>query len=338
MKAQHSFTKGACHTGFQLYNPRVYFEWTDSIKPQATRLFVPFYPPPSLNDVLARFNDWSSRLLEARNWQPQQPLYHYTSVETLRNILHSRQMWMTSLFNQPKDPQEFVFGLRILDATIEENSKYFSSSYMHQRLFRSLEKLTDSEFQKYWGCHIACFAPHGEDFDLWTNFGQGGKGVALKVAANYFAIRPHTSDEPQWAVQPVVYGDDACAHALRKVIQVASMALGEAAPFIQSKAEADKTADRVFASLAAGHVIPICMLAKQGNFIPEAEVRMFAASSLNGISRAPDKVTADLQHKFIEGVLVGENADADEVRAILADFDLPPSLVQVAAYSRGLTK
>ncbi|WP_127904295.1 hypothetical protein [Solirhodobacter olei] len=293
-------------------------------------------PPKDLDDAIARFDDWSSRLLGARDWQSQQPLYHYTSFETLPKILKSQQLWMTSLFNQPKDPQEFVFGSSILKLTIQENARDASSSYMHTRLFNRLEGLAHSDIRKFWGCHIACLAPHGEDFDLWKEFGDGGKGVALKISADYFVPRPHGNDEPKWSVQPVTYGPDVAAHALRKVIQIASMALAEAEPFVKSQADADYVVDRIFESLAACHVIPICMLAKNGNFIAEAEVRMFAPSSLERELGPPDKIAAHLHHNFIEGVLVGENADAEHARQIVAGFALSPALVQVAAYSRGL--
>ncbi len=293
-------------------------------------------PPTSLTDAQTRFEAWSERLLKARTWQSQQPLYHYTSFNTLPKILSTQQLWMTSLFKQKKDPLEFVFGLKVLTTIIRENLPDVSPSYMHTCLFNRIRTLAEGEFEKAWGCHIACVAPHGEDLDLWTNFGDRGNGVALKIAADYFAVRSHGDDEPKWAVQPVTYGVDVAAHQLCKVIQAASMALAEAAPFVQTKVEANAVVKQVFELLVASHIIPICMLAKQGNFIAEAEVRIFAPSSLMGNPSPPDKITAPLPHHFIEGIFVGEKADADLARRILADFGLSPSLVQVAAYSRGL--
>ncbi len=296
-------------------------------------------PSPRENEPLwtaaRRFINWSDRLLQARSWSNSKPLFHYTTVAALEGILSSRSLWLTRLQEQ-KDPTELSFGLDLYQQIVAENAADASPSRIHAAFFDELRKIDKPTFATHFDCHVACFAPHGEDFDLWERYGDRGRGVAIGISPAFFAVSDPNPNEPYWFVQPVTYGRLAPAHEMRKVIQIASIALGEMAPLIHSNADFHYAINVMSQHVVAGHILPACMLAKGDDFHPEIEIRALAPRPRQPTDPRQQHVVVPMDPKtVIERVLLGQNADHSKIRDLISS-SAPSAAIEVAQYSRGL--
>jgi hypothetical protein len=288
--------------------------------------------PEKLQSVANRFLAWSDNLIQARNWATEQTLFHYTTVDNFEKILASQELWLTRL-QQQRDPTELKFGLDLFRQVVEENISAVSESPFHRTFFSQLLRFDDAMFSTSFDCHIACFAPHGEDFDLWEGYGDNGKGVAIGVNPEFFKVKPPEPGEPNWFVQPVTYGALAPLHQFRKLLQIVSMALGEAAPLISGQPDARYFAMIVQEHLLAGHVIPICMLAKGDPFYQETEIRILAPRPRSDGDPGHHHIAVPFRVGMIDHVLVGENAGRARVEAVVKSHGIK---LETAIYSRGL--
>lgn len=91
--------------------------------------------------------------------------------------------------------------------------------------------------------------------------------------------------------------------------------------------------DVVLQELGAGHVLPICMLAKSDLYNQETEIRIVAPSSRTNGDPRKHHVSVPLRPDIIDHVLIGENADRVRIEAILKPYGLK---IETALYSRGL--
>ena len=293
-----------------------------------------YVPSEELQAVANRFLAWSENLLEARNWATERTLFHYTTVDSFEKILASEQLWLTRL-QQQKDPVELKFGLDLFRKVVEENLPAAEESRLHRNFFNELLRLDEPLLSIHFDCHISCFAPHGEDFDLWEAYGDKGRGVAIGVRPQFFKVNPPEPGEPLWAVQPVTYGAYPPLHQFRKLLQIVSIALGEAAPFISGPKDARYITEVVQHHLVAGHVIPICMLAKGDLFHQETEIRIVAPRTRKNGELRQHHITVPFRVGMIDHIRIGESADRERVEEIVKPHGIRR---ETAIYSRGLAR
>ncbi|NTG08846.1 hypothetical protein [Rhizobium rhizogenes] len=293
-----------------------------------------YVPSETLQLVANRFLSWSENLLLARNWATERVLFHYTSVDSFEQILASEKLWLTRL-QQQKDPVELKFGLDLFRRVVDENMSAASESRLHNIFFTELLRLDEGLLSTHFDCHIACFAPHGENFDLWETYGHNGKGVAIGLTPQFFKVNPPEPGEPLWAVQPVTYGAFPPLHQFKKLLQIVTIALGEAAPFVTDKDDARYITEVMQNDLVAGHVIPICMLAKGDLYHQETEIRVLAPRTRTNGEPRLHHITVPFRPGIIDHVRVGENADRERIDAIVKPLGIK---LETAIYSRGLSR
>lgn len=294
-------------------------------------------PSQQLRRAVGKFVKWSDRLLKARAWTSAATLYHYTSVTALKGILRSQELWLTPIRAQRKDPTELAFGLDLFRGIVNQNLAAASASQLHRDFLAAMAVPDVHRVIQAYDCHLACFAPHGEDFDLWERHGDNGRGVAIGVRSSWFAETGPVRGEPNWYVQPVTYGDAAPLHEFRKVLQTASLALGRIAPLVESREDEVYVLEQIVGHVFLGHVLARCMLAKSSDFVPEMEVRV-VSPRVRAADDGPvaSHVAIPLPKGMIAEVLVGENGNRRSVSKIVTAAGLPAAIVRTADFSSGL--
>ncbi len=121
-------------------------------------------------------NDFSS--IEISN--PPSTLFHYTSNDTLLNIVRSRSLWLThALFLN--DSTEFQHGMRKFMSGIDHFEKHgFDKGWLdHIRNFFSKE-LNDPLAQPF----VFSLSQERDQLSQWRGYGDFGHGVSIGFSAN----------------------------------------------------------------------------------------------------------------------------------------------------------
>jgi hypothetical protein len=119
---------------------------------------------------------------------PPDYLYHYTSAAAVREILRSREFWLTS-FEGQNDATEIAFGLKAIAEKIRELLATERSSLVIQGfearlalLDQSTEGLTfDPQLMMASSVAMFSLSTEGDDLSQWRGYSQNGAGFALMI-------------------------------------------------------------------------------------------------------------------------------------------------------------
>jgi len=94
-------------------------------------------------------------------------LYHYTSIEKLKNILETQKLWMTKI-SDFKDDCEFYHAISMVS---KELSMSRADSF---KLFSEVKKHNSN-------IYVGCFCSDNDSLFLWKNYG-GLRGVNIEFS------------------------------------------------------------------------------------------------------------------------------------------------------------
>ena len=130
------------------------------------------------NDPFAKFH------FDNLTQNPPEKLYHYTSGEALIEIIDSQYLFATER-SYLNDPQEFSWGLKRLQATLNDNvMKNYSSDFVVQMNI-ALDELQNSKERLF----VLSLSANPDLLSQWRAYADDGKGVAIGLDANVIRSR-----------------------------------------------------------------------------------------------------------------------------------------------------
>lgn len=139
-----------------------------------------------LNNLQSQFNDLVEHVV------PKLPIYHYTSLSTLKSILRKRQFWFTD-YLYLNDPMELILANNIILKAITEfmeNSKY-KNVFWENFLKKYPALLNLSSVYTFSFCSKQDYLP------AWRWYGDNGAGCSIGFHQDYFKESPVIGNDYQ---------------------------------------------------------------------------------------------------------------------------------------------
>jgi hypothetical protein len=119
------------------------------------------------------------RLLDARDQNPETPLFHYTSFEGLSGILKTKQFWLTD-HKYLNDPSEIEHGKKIILEYIKKNIP--NNSNLGEYFKKIIIDIIDNGYKTF----ITSFCQEGDYLPAWRYYGGDGAGFSIGFKKEYF--------------------------------------------------------------------------------------------------------------------------------------------------------
>jgi hypothetical protein len=157
---------------------------------------------------------------EARDGPDQEPLafptppelpdvlYHYTSIEGLRNIIRSKTLWGTHV-RFLNDESEWLYGFTLLKSKVETiPSGDPRSERMKAASIRMIDELVEL-YANSVDIFVACLCDKGDLLSQFRLYGDISIGLEVKELQ-----RLHPMPETDYAFWPILYDNEVTSHAL----------------------------------------------------------------------------------------------------------------------------
>src|SRR5579871_5811987 len=118
-------------------------------------------------------------LLDARDLNPETPLFHYTSFEGLSGILKTKQLWLTD-HKYLNDPSEIEHGKKIVLEHIEKNIP--SNPELLDHFKNKIIDIIDNGYKTF----ITSFCQKEDYLPAWRYYGGDGAGFSIGFKKEYF--------------------------------------------------------------------------------------------------------------------------------------------------------
>ncbi len=211
------------------------------------------------------------------------PLYHYTDARGLEGIINTQQVWFTH-YRHLNDPSEMEFGMTIAKKVLADVGGHTGS--LTGRLVKIFCEMVDDLFstdqlRATFDAYIASFSRDGDDLRQWQVYAANGRGFALGLAPQLFAIedKPNRQPHENVCMAPVCYGDVAGRLHHLPAIESASRIV---ANIVDRKAKELRDINRgmpffdeMGKALISAELLLNSLSLKHGAYVHEHEVRLF---------------------------------------------------------------
>lgn len=103
------------------------------------------------------------------------PLFHYTSVEGLKGIIESQELWATNLAYM-NDTREMHTGSAVIQEILAADIDH-ATDQQTKKLLQALQEYSGKSPIK--NAHAVCFSKNGDQLSQWRGYGSNGKGYAI---------------------------------------------------------------------------------------------------------------------------------------------------------------
>jgi hypothetical protein len=195
-------------------------------------------------------------------------LYHFTSFESLKNILVTKSLWHTNYkcFN---DPNEIIYGQDIIKLILKSKTTQKNSAVLHKFM-----DYISSNFDNLFKIYVACFAVTEKKLALWRYYANEGTGFAIGFNPNFYHLAtPSSSNLGKAVIAQVSYGANIIRKPIIKLINEYLKVLSNARKKMDSSAY--DYFSRKAQTILATHLITFFPCIKHPSFDDEHEVRLF---------------------------------------------------------------
>jgi Protein of unknown function (DUF2971) len=283
-----------------------------------------------------RFNQASTHSMAKGNERgaPTEPLFHYTSVAALSAIIASETFWFTSVYYMDDD-QELLFGFGISHALLaaalereDANVKVFLKPLVEDVGFTRIR----NRFEFY----SASFGQK-DDARQWSDYADGGNGVAIGLAPKFFGFVKKEDYEP-WEktfLGKVEYGEPAAKIRHAAIVDSAVQTIKQAhKQGLLLKAVDEEAFLHRMAAYMFVEILWNSVTTKSDKWSRQIETRLLAVNDLKDphleIKNAPARPRVEIPQPLLKAnnteIMMGPKADDDaraKVRKILDDNGLP---------------
>src|SRR6266436_317861 len=137
---------------------------------------------------------------------PTQPIFHYTTEQALYSIIQSETFWFTSIYYMDDDA-ELSFGFGVSHALLSAAIK--RGDVLTNRFLKPL--VDDYKFEKIKARFEFYSVSFGQkdDAEQWSDYADGGSGVAIGLAPGFFALSNPKDPKPEETIflGKVIYGE-----------------------------------------------------------------------------------------------------------------------------------
>lgn len=146
--------------------------------------------------LVNKFNAASIKRMARANAKdaPTQALFHYTTEQALYSIIQSETFWFTSIYYMDDDA-ELSFGFRIshdLLAAAMQREDIFAKTFLKPLVEDYKFERIRSRFEFY-----SVSFGQKDDAQQWNDYAAGGRGVAIGLAPQFFALFNAKDPKPE---------------------------------------------------------------------------------------------------------------------------------------------
>lgn len=206
------------------------------------------------------------------------PLYHYTNLGAVQGILGNEEIWFTDIYHL-NDPTEFKHGAGIVLKVIAGHPQ--RRDPVIDYFCKPLCENTEKRFKKIFSSHVASFTGLADNQGQWEDYGDQGRGCAIEFAPSFFRrgdAEPPAADGSRvhsMLMTPMIYDSLVVEQRLRETIYKALETLYALRTVLGiTKREVGHRFMERFASLVALEILIEAYMAKNPDYVAEAEVRL----------------------------------------------------------------
>ena len=241
-------------------------------------------------------------------------LYHYTSLATLTNILHSNEFWLTDV-RFLNDHTELKWGLELaLDVSKTWPDELLTG--LEQALSDFLQLTVTSGSTRVLA---ACFSTERDDLAQWRYYGDDGRGVAIGFDARELV---HSLGYPLGStLEHIIYDKQDQIELLNMLLDYSIQLYG-----IDLKNDNTKALEQYefFMDMLIREACSLASRFKSAAFQSEREVRLISTISQKLFEQLPIKqpelhfrVANDLVVPYMRTSQMGRFSDIEKVKPVL---------------------
>jgi Protein of unknown function (DUF2971) len=175
----------------------------------------------TLQDTLAEITSLRTRFEE--NLRHRRPifgnLYHYNSLDALRGMLDSKQIWFTDV-KHLNDPSELEHGIRLAKTAVQQAAAAAAAAEPVAEFIKPLfsDKLT--VLLRSASFCTACFSVDADDLGQWRAYGDNGSGVAIGFRNDIFEDDSTDANSPhvRIASMAVEYSEETAIEGMKSFL------------------------------------------------------------------------------------------------------------------------
>jgi hypothetical protein len=273
---------------------------------------------------------------------PTEPLFHYTTADALLAIIGSETFWFTSVYHMDDD-QELSFGFGISHSLL---SAAMEREDLHVKTFLKplVEDVGFDRIKKRFEFYSASFGQKDDPLQ-WTDYADGGKGVALGLAPKFFSIVKSGDFKPEEKIflGKVEYGEPSAKIRHAAVVDSAVETVKQVyKQGLLLKAEDEEAFLHLMAAEMYVEILWNSVTTKADKWSHQAETRFLAVNDLKNpgieIKNAPKRPRVEIPQPLLKAniteIMMGPKADdvtRTKVRQFLDDNGLEKIPVTSAA-------
>jgi hypothetical protein len=209
-------------------------------------------------------HDFALYHLQKRTGLPEGPIYHYTTGDSLIQIIDSGELWSTQVACM-NDTKEVIYAIeRLVDRAklMKETNKQLDP------LWRAFDEFTLNPDVISIGIFVTCFSEKDDDLSQWRAYGDGEGGYSIGFDARKLVELGHPNQVYLW---PIDYDENRQNILLDDVLKwLIELYLGKTPWPTQSEAWAEE-----LVRFWLIHVSPFAVSFKHPTFKGEQEWRLW---------------------------------------------------------------
>jgi hypothetical protein len=207
------------------------------------------------------------------------PLYHYTDARGLEGIISAQQIWFTH-YQHLNDPSEMEFGMCVAKKVLAEIGVRYGPKV---KIFCDMvvDLFSPDNMHRTFEFYVGSFSRARDDLRQWQVYADNGRGFALGLAPDLFAVedKPDRKPHENVFVAAVHYGEDAgrLHHlpAIESAARIIADVVERKAKLMRDVNKGMPFFDEMGKNLIAAELLVNSLTLKHGAYEHEREVRLF---------------------------------------------------------------
>ncbi len=270
----------------------------------------------------SEYSEETKKIIENAYVTEPTALYHYTSIDVLKNIMKTKELWYTH-YQDLDDGDELTLPYNECKAAIEDVANQSKKEYFWKPI---REIFCQDDFLKRLSVYTLSFSTENDSSELWQSFGDNHKGCIIKFKEDFSQPNAQVSkNDPLVINAPINYQNEAFINQVR---QFAFLAEAHLDAVVNDSIRLTKDIIREFHSRLICDIISIIPLNIKEKYSTEKELRRFIIELHHNNNYYPCEIPEDLKskenskrivrssfkHEYIDEIIVGKNANIVEIQ------------------------
>jgi hypothetical protein len=292
----------------------------------------------------SEYSEETKKIIENGYVTEPTALYHYTSIDVLKNIMQTKELWYT-YYQDLDDGDELILSYKECKMAIEE----IANQSKKENFWKPIRDIfCQDNFLKRFSVYTISLSTENDSSELWESFGDNHKGCIIKFKEDFSQpkeVAQVSKNDPLVISAPINYQKE---DFISQIKQFAFLAEARLDGIVNEKIRLTKDIIREFHIRLICDIISIIPLNIKEKYSTEKELRRFIIELHHNNNYYPSKIPEYLKstenskrivksifkYEDIDEIIIGKNADIGEIQRYISEICCNPSIkVKKASYA-----